>query len=45
MFILNLMFSFYVVEKIHCDLEDEEDYLDPTDEREASEEPHGSSYS
>ena len=45
MFILNLMFSFYVVEKIHCHLEDEEDHLDPTDEREASEEPHGSSYS
>ena len=39
------MLSFYLVKKIFSNLEAKVKYLHTTDEREASEEPHGSSYS
>ena len=38
------MYSFPLILVGNNDLEDEVEYLHSTDEREASEEPHGSSY-
>ena len=39
------MYSFPLILVGNNDLEDEVEYLHSTDEKEASEEPHGSSYS
>ena len=44
MIFLDKIFSFYIMKKISSNLEDKVEYLNRADEREASEEPHGSSY-
>ena len=44
MIFLDKIFSFYIINKISSNLEDKVEYLNRADDREASEEPHGSSY-